>query len=97
MCGQDDGNHVINYNQPPDGQPTLWCDWVITEDRKFLEWNGSEKFYYYVEWLEYLIQHFFKVWGYVINGEVKFRGEDFDDCGRIVVVDNKIGVEWGSL
>lgn len=30
--------------------PGIWCQWIINSNNK-LEWNGAEKFYYYVEWL----------------------------------------------
>lgn len=46
----------------------------------------------YVEWLEYLIQHFIAPWGYKLNGAVVWHGEDSDDIGRIVVTDNVVRV-----
>jgi hypothetical protein len=55
-------------------------------------WDGCEKFFMYVEWLEYLIEHFLRPWGYVLSGEVAWFGEDFDDCGDIMVRDNTIRV-----
>lgn len=79
---------IKDYNMPPRNQPGLWCDWVI-EDGK-LVWNDSEKFYNYVEWLEYMIKNFFQPKGYVLNGEMKFQGEDFYDRGKIVIVNNKV-------
>lgn len=73
-------------------QPGLWCQWVITEDGTELEWDGSEKFYNYVEWLQYLIVNFFEKWGIKVNGEISWRGEDRDDTGKIIVEDNIITV-----
>jgi hypothetical protein len=73
-------------------QPGLWCQWVITEDGTELEWDGSEKFYNYVEWLQYLITNFFEKWGINLNGEISWVGEDRDDTGKIVVEDNNIVV-----
>lgn len=93
MCGQGD-NHdiedVINYNGAPSDQPGLWCQWVPNEDGTAIEWDGGEKFYYYVEWLEYLITHFLKPWGYVLNGQVSWFGEDSNDRGNIYVKDNAV-------
>lgn len=76
--------------QPYPGMPGFWCQWVPTEDAKGLEWDGGEKFYEYVEWLEYLIEHFVEPWGLKLNGEIEWRGEEWDDKGTIVVVNNEV-------
>lgn len=68
--------------------PGIWCDWTVTEDNHGIEWNGSEKFYEYTAWLKYLIEMYLKPWGYVLDGEVQFEGEDDDDHGCIIVDDN---------
>jgi len=94
---------IINYNCPPgqanfegenkNGQPGLWCQWEIVDngaDGCYLQWDGGEKFYNYVEWLKYLIKTFFKPWGVVLNGEIYWNGEDREDLGCIVVKDNKV-------
>jgi len=81
-------------------QPGLWCQWVIeepTEGEQYVAWDGGEKFYNYVEWLKYLIVHFFEPWGIKLNGEILWAGEDYDDRGKIVVVDNKITTKVGKL
>lgn len=90
MCGQDHDASVIHYNHSPIGQPGLWCKWQPTEDGAGIEWNGVEKFYSYVEWLAYLIEHFLRPWGYVLSGSVKWFGEDDRDRGTITVTDNVI-------
>ena len=78
------------------GQPGLWCQWVISEDNR-LEWDGGEKFYNYVEWLQYYIKHFFEPWGVKLNGEITWQGEESTDMGKIVVVDNSITVLEGTI
>ena len=88
--GQDDDPSVIDHNDPPKNQPGLWCQWVPSASGEGIEWNGGEKFYYYVEWLNYIIKNFLIPWGLVLNGTVKWRGEDFDDCGKILVKDNVV-------
>ena len=88
--GQDDDLSVIDHNDPPKNQPGLWCQWVPSADGEGIEWNGGEKFYYYVEWLNYIIKNFLIPWGLVLNGTVKWRGEDFDDAGKIIVKDNVV-------
>lgn len=88
--GQEKDHSVIDYNRPPATQPGLWCQWIVSEDGKGLHWDGGEKFYDYVEWLEYMIKHFFTPWKRKINGRVRFRGEEFDDVGSIVCKNNKV-------
>lgn len=77
-------------------QPSLWCQWVIDEDNE-LVWDGGEKFYYYIEWLQYLITNFFQPWGVLLNGEIEWVGEDRNDIGKIIVLDNIITVKKGVI
>lgn len=88
--GQEDDASVVDHNNPPDGQPRLWCQWVPTADNAGIEWDGGEKFCHYVAWLEYLITHFLAPWGYRVNGAVAWDGEDSDDRGTITVRDNVV-------
>lgn len=81
---------VKDYNEPPTGQPGLWCDWHPTADGTAIVWNGAEKFYHYVEWLQYLITHFLAPWGYKLNGEVEWQGESDGDVGTIRVTNNTV-------
>jgi hypothetical protein len=88
--GQDLTPDILDYNRPPAGQPGLWCQWTPNEDGTALVWDEGEKFYFYVEWLTYLIGHFLEPWGYRLNGEVRWQGEDSDDRGVIYVRDNQV-------
>jgi len=90
FMGQNDESNVIDCNREPKTQPGLWCKWTPSDDGTELEWDGSEKFYYYTEWLFYLINKIIAPNGYVLYGEVDYRGEDFDDHGTIEVRDNVI-------
>ena len=81
---------VVSDNQPPRDCPNLYCQWTPTPDGTVIIWDGSEKFYDYIPWLKFLIAHFFNLWGYVLNGEVKYQGEDSADFGKIIVVNNKV-------
>ena len=103
--GQDHDESVIDYNYPAgqsskhpsknmpkianiECQPSLWCQWVI-EDNKFLLWDGVEKFRHPIEWLNYMIKHFFSVWGITLNGTIDYHNaEDEKDAGLILVVNN---------
>ena len=95
--GQDHDTTIVNYNQPPSGQPGLWCQWTTNSRGTRLEWDGGEKFYSYVEWLEYLIEHFFSKWGVLLNGEVTWDGEDRNDKGKIIVKDNEVIVKNAKI
>lgn len=81
---------VINYNRAPSEQPGLWCQWVPSEDGTTIVWDEGEKFYAYVEWIEYIIEHFMERWGRKLNGVVRWDGEESDDVGAIVIVDNQV-------
>jgi hypothetical protein len=92
--GQGDGNRpdktVLSVNRPPQGQPALFCQWAPTKDGSGIEWDGVEKFHRYVEWLEYLIDHFLAPWGYKINGDVNWQGETKEDFGSIYARNNSV-------
>lgn len=77
-------------------QPGLWCQWILS-DNKTLEWDGGEKFYYYTEWLGYLINNFFEEWGIKLNGEVTWKGEESEDLGKIVIKNNNVQVLYGEI
>lgn len=85
----DDTTSILDYNNPPEGQPGLWCGWIIGEeiDSHTLQCNELEKFYHYFEWLQYLIDHFLKTEGLRLVGEISFEGEDSEDAGVIDIVD----------
>lgn len=87
---RDTRNSVVDYNEPPAGQPGLRCQWVANDEGVELSWDGSEKFYNYIEWLEYLINTFLEPWGYALNGEIKWYGEERADIGKIFVVANTV-------
>jgi hypothetical protein len=89
-CGQDHTPDVVDYNNPPTNVPGLWCGWTFDEDGESLEWDGGEKFYDYVEWMQYIINVFLVPAGYICNGKIKWRGEDFNDMGVIEVKDNVV-------
>lgn len=88
--GQSRDESIIDYNTPPGEQPGLWCQWTVSEDGTQLMWDEGEKFYDYVEWLQYLIDHFFSPWSTLLNGIISWRGESFDDMGKIIVEDSVI-------
>lgn len=86
-----------DHREEDKGFPGIWCQWIPTEDGKCLEWDEGEKFYNYVEWLEYLIKEFLAPKGYVLNGEVEWTGEENGDIGLIIVKDNIVTTKEGKI
>lgn len=97
FAGQDSDETILDYNRPPRTQPGLWCQWVPSEDGQFIQWDGSEKFYNYVEWLKYLIDKILAPRGYKLNGVVGWQGEDRGDIGKIEDVDNDVRTLRGQV
>jgi hypothetical protein len=93
FMGQDDDESVLDHSDPPSGQPGLWCNWQPNKDGTAIVWSGAEKFYAYVDWLDYLIDNFLRPWEYVLNGKVRWRGQERDDRGIITVKDNQVTTE----
>lgn len=88
--GQEQDFTVLDHNKTPGTQPGLWCQWQVSKDGKELAWDQAEKFYNYIEWLEYMVEHFFRPWGRKIDGIVRWQGEDPDDAGVIKATQNVI-------
>lgn len=97
FMGQNHEDSIADFNAPPSTQPSLWCQWVPTDDGNAIEWDGGEKFYEYVAWLEYLIEKILEPRGYVLNGSVKWAGEDPRDLGVIDVRDNRVSTRAGRV
>jgi hypothetical protein len=93
--GNTGENGVIDHNTPPSTQPGLWCQWCPTKDGTEIKWDGGEKFYAYIPWLEYIIKNFLKPNKYKLNGEVTWQGEESSDFGKIIVKNNKVTIKTG--
>src|SRR3989304_9970006 len=39
--GQNEDASIIDYNKKPSTQPSLWCQWILS-DAETLQWDGSE-------------------------------------------------------
>ncbi len=85
--GQSHDANVIDYNQPPAGQPGLWCQWTPNDAGDAIVWDGGEKFYDSPEWMKYLIEHFIGsrpraknvlpfLTGHTLNGTIDAEGEE---------------------
>ena len=84
----------------------MWCLWGLIDHGNALGWDGGDKFYWYVEWIQYLIGHFIQPWRYKITGKVFWESEVFyhwseeqkeeAPCiskGEIIIQDNVIDVK----
>lgn len=94
--GQDKEKNIINYNEYPKGQCGLWCHWTIEPDEiepdtgeLFLVWDGGEKFYNYIKWIDYLILRVFNPYGIGLYGSVYWQGEEDGDIGKISLYKNE--------
>lgn len=97
----DDRTDVLENNIPPDGQPGLWCKWIPNEDGTAIVWNGHEKFYDSVAWMQYLIDHFLGhgakavgqvpgiVGGHTLRGHIHAEGEEPGDVWELIVINNQ--------
>lgn len=70
----DDHEGVIS-DSPPVTQPGRWLHWIPTQDGLGLKWDGGEKFYEDVAWLEYLLERVLKGRGYTFSGIVNAEDE----------------------
>lgn len=91
--GQVHTPDIANYNSPPATQPSLWCQWIPNEQGTALVWDECEKFAKYIEWLKYMIEKFFRPWGYTLNGRMRLQGSEPDDRSVIRIVDNDV-MSW---
>jgi len=109
--GQGNDPDIINSNDPPPEQPSLWCGWTVTDDGCYIEWNGAEKFHDAEKWMWYILRNFLQknaiarlrypeefkfLKGHICSGTIEAQGEDYDDRWKLVVDDNNVYVETGE-
>ena len=88
--GQDSDEYVVDYNTPPRTQPGLWLQWIVSDCGNHIHWDGNEKCYSYVEWLQYLIDKILAPRGYELSGYVHYYGEERSDFGTLSVENGKV-------
>ena len=96
-CGQNRDESILDYNSPSKTQPGLWCKWCISEDGTTLQWDESEKFYNYVEWLYYIKDNFLTPNGITLEGEIQWRGEEWEDNGTIIATPSDVSNPDGEV
>jgi hypothetical protein len=90
---QTDDSVVCGY-KPPAEQPYLWCHWTVSDTGADLYVYQTEYDWTYIQWLSYLIDHFFQPWGVRVEGTVTWSGEDSTDIGKITIENNGITTEY---
>lgn len=91
--GQGRDANIVDYNRPPSTQPGLWCQWTPNDEGTAIVWDEGEKFYGYIEWIQYIITTILEPRGYALSGEVEWRGEDSEDRGIISIQNNKVKIK----
>lgn len=83
---------IIDFNEPPATQPSLWCDWKIVKEGEhyYIKWNGMEGSGNYNYWIDYIINHFLIPSGLSLSGVVLGIGEWEDDVVYTVCDENKL-------
>lgn len=88
---------IENEKDAGAGAPDGYFQWKPTRDGKGIEWDGGEKFYDYVEWLQWLIDAKLTPWGIMLSGSVTYSGEKRGDCGTLRVAGGQVAkVELGN-
>lgn len=67
--------------------PGMFCQWVLTSDKKGIKWDGEEKFYQWEDWLKWIIGQYLLPNGVGLKGHVAFQGDDVEDAGFIDILD----------
>jgi len=66
-----------------------YFQWVPAETLEHIVWDGNEKFYKYVEQLQWLC-NWLKDRGIAANGSLYWQGEETGDNGTLIVADNAV-------
>lgn len=93
----DYNSHQEGYREFGSGFPDSYNQWEPNEDGTAFGWNGGEKFYNYIEWLDWLAMEYFEPRGIKLNGKIEWSGEEMGDTGTISVLDNFVKTEENSI
>lgn len=67
-----------------------YFQWVPAETLEHIVWDGNEKFYKYVEQLQWLCGDWLDQRGITANGTLHWQGEETGDTGTITVAENAV-------
>lgn len=74
------------------GYPGFYCQWVFDRKTCTIEWDGGEKFYEYIEWLEFVLRKCNEL-NLSADGKISWQGDGHQDRGKITVKKNQITVK----
>lgn len=74
-----------------EGMPLGRLQWVPSFTLDAIVWDGQEKFYDYVEWMQWLLG-WLTLKGIVANGALYWSGENITDHGEIIVENSTVRV-----
>lgn len=75
--------------------PSRFCQWIPNDDGTAILWDEGEKFRHFDKWIEYLIDTYLKPWGYNLNGEVVWEGNQVGELGTVRVRGNEVEIYNG--
>jgi hypothetical protein len=78
-------------------KPGYFCQWQSNKTGTALIWDGGEKFYDYIEWLNWLIDNFFAPKHIKLTGSILWIGESKGDLGKISVKNNVVTIKKGKI
>jgi hypothetical protein len=70
----DYSSSIIDRENPPITQPSLYCQWIPSTDHRYIKWDGKENFSEAIEWIEYIISKVLAPRNYILNGIVNWQG-----------------------
>ena len=93
-----EAKQLLTFNEDPclipEPKPNSYMQWVPNATLDAIGWDGNEKFYDYVPWLEWLCG-WLEAQGVTASGSLIWSGEDASDVGRIDVNGRSIDVTKG--
>lgn len=86
-----EAKQLLTWADDPDNidqaKPESYLQWVPSRELDAIGWDGNEKFYNYTEWMQWVCD-WLKSIGITANGTLQWSGEETQDVGLLVVVDN---------
>lgn len=74
---------LLNGYQCPGG----YCQWCVNQNLDAIVWDSGEKFYSYIEWLQYIVDAILKPAKIKLTGQMIYQGDSPEDRGYILVED----------
>jgi hypothetical protein len=97
------------YNEPIEGQPSLWCPWEPSCHGECLSLDTKEKIYAPVQWLQYILDHFLVptahsrasdrpefadfTFDHLVTGAVALHSMESGELGLLRVVNDVVEIE----